>query len=94
MTLSAAHAHREDVGNACHSSPNAGLIPEEMFWNQRQGSENRNTTNTNTKWLLPGARAGQHVHPATLSGRLKVLGIDSQRARNATLRDLTQEVDA
>ncbi|PAU90886.1 recombinase XerD, partial [Kocuria sp. WN036] len=30
----------------------------------------------------------------TLSGRLKVLGIDAQRARNATLRDLTQEVDA
>lgn len=72
-------------------------IPEaitEMFWHQRQGSENRNTTNTNTKWLFPGTRAGQHIHPATLSGRIKVLGIDSQRARNATLRDLTQEVDA
>lgn len=72
-------------------------IPEAitgMFWNQHQGSENRNTTNTNTKWLFPGTRAGQHIHPATLSGRLKVLGIDGQRARNATLRDLTQEVDA
>lgn len=72
-------------------------IPEaitEMFWHQRQGKENRNTTNTNTKWLFPGTRAGQHIHPATLSERLHVLGIDSQRARNATLRDLTQEVDA
>ena len=72
-------------------------IPEpiaEMFWHQHQGSENRNTTNTNTKWLFPGTRAGRHIHPATLSQRLKVLGIDSQRARNATLRDLTQEVDA
>lgn len=44
--------------------------------------------------LFPGTRAGQHIHPATLSERLKVLGIDGQRARNATLRDLTQEVDA
>lgn len=66
----------------------------EMFWGQREGSENQNTTNTNTPWLFPGTRAGQHLHPATLSERLKVLGIDAQRARNATLRDLTQEVDA
>ncbi|MCW3768763.1 hypothetical protein EU811_21680 [Arthrobacter sp. TS-15] len=72
-------------------------IPEAltgMFWNQHQGSGNRNTTNTNTNWLFPGTRAGQYIHPATLSERLKVLGIDGQRARNATLRDLTQEVDA
>ncbi|MFJ4229488.1 hypothetical protein ACIPYV_18130 [Paenarthrobacter nicotinovorans] len=31
---------------------------------------------------------------ATLSERPKVLGIEGQRARNATLRDLTHEVDA
>lgn len=66
----------------------------EMFWSQREGPENQNTTNSNTSWLFPGTRAGQHLHPATLSERLKVLGIDAQRARNATLRDLTQEVDA
>jgi hypothetical protein len=64
-----------------------------VFCHQRQGNENRNTTNTNTKWLFPGTKAGQHIHPGTLSERLKVVGIDSQRARNATLRDLTQEVD-
>lgn len=66
----------------------------EMFWSQREGAENQNTTNSNTSWLFPGTRAGQHLHPTTLSERLKVLGIDAQRTRNATLRDLTQEVDA
>ncbi|WP_298585717.1 hypothetical protein [uncultured Kocuria sp.] len=51
-------------------------------------------TNTDPPWLFPSVRAGQHLHANTLSHRLKVLGIDAQRARNATLRDLTQEVDA
>ena len=65
----------------------------ELFWQQLQNPENSNTTNAGTDWLFPGTRAGQHLHPDTLAGRLKVLGIDPQRARNATLRSLTQEVD-
>ncbi|MCH6472516.1 hypothetical protein [Sinomonas terrae] len=66
----------------------------EMFWQQSQNPGNRNTANTGTDWLFPGTRAGRHLHPGTLAERLRVLGIDAQRARNATLRDLTQEVDA
>ncbi|MFI7481957.1 hypothetical protein ACH9EU_08765 [Kocuria sp. M1R5S2] len=72
-------------------------IPEAltaMLWQHLQNPGNQNTANTGTPWLFPGTRAGQHLHPATLSRRLKVLGIDAQRARNATLRDLTHEVDA
>lgn len=72
-------------------------IPEaltEVFWQHLQDPGHQNTINTGTPWLFPGTRAGRHLHPNTLSGRLKVLGIDAQRARNATLRDLTQEVDA
>lgn len=72
-------------------------VPEaltEMFWQHLQNPGNHNTANTGTDWLFPGTRAGRHLHPRTLTDRLRVLGIDAQRARNATLRDLTQEVDA
>lgn len=72
-------------------------IPEaltEMFWQQLQSPGNDHTANTGTDWLFPGTRAGRHLHPRTLTDRLRVLGIDAQRARNATLRDLTQAVDA
>lgn len=75
----------------------ATAIPEALtalFWDHLQHPDNQNTTNTGTDWLFPGTRAGAHLHPATLSTRLKVLGIDAQRARNATLRDLTHQVDA
>lgn len=77
------------------SSP--ALIPEaltELFWQQLRNPGNQNTTNFDTPWLFPGRIAGKHLHPATLYRRLKLLGIDAQRARNATLRDLCQEVDA
>lgn len=66
----------------------------ELFWQQLQKPDNSNTTNADTYWLFPGIRAGHHLHPGTLAERLKILGIDTQRARNATLRSLVQEVDA
>lgn len=75
----------------------AALVPEaltEMFWKHLQNPGNQNTINADTPWLFPGRTAGQHLHSATLSARFKVLGIDAQRARNATLRDLSQELDA
>lgn len=78
-------------------STTAAVIPEaltSLFWDLLQHPDNQNTTNTGNDWLFPGTRAGQHLHPASLSTRLKVLGIDAQRARNATLRDLTHQVDA
>lgn len=55
---------------------------------------NQQTGNTGTDWIFPGFRAGHHLHEGTLSQRLKLLGIDPQRARNATLQNLTQQIDA
>ena len=75
----------------------AALVPEaltELFWKQLSNPGNQNTINAETPWLFPGRTAGQHLHSGTLSARLKVLGIDALRARNATLRDLSQELDA
>lgn len=72
-------------------------VPEavaDLFWQHLESPGNPRTVNTGTSWLFPGTQAGRHLHPGTLSERLKALGIDAQRARNATLRDLTHEVDA
>lgn len=72
------------------------LVPEPiapMFWTHLRNRANQQTTNTGTDWLFPGTRAGHHLHESTLGERLLALGIDGQRARNATLRDLGRELD-
>ena len=65
-----------------------------LFWCHAERPSHQRTTNTAADWLFPGTRAGGHLHPATLSTRLRVLGIDAQRVRNATLCDLVHHVDA
>ena len=73
------------------------VVPPELaatFGDYFAHPSNQRTGNTGTEWLFPGTRAGRHLHENTLSERLKVLGIDGQRARNATLQDLTRQVDA
>ncbi|MEX2508596.1 MAG: hypothetical protein WD405_01325 [Homoserinimonas sp.] len=76
---------------------NPSSVPEpvaDLFWQHLENPGNQRTTNTGTHWIFPGRHAGRPLHPDTLSDRLKVLGVDAQRTRNATLRDLAQEVDA
>lgn len=73
------------------------VVPAEladMFGAHLDRPANQQTGNTGTDWVFPGTRAGRHLHESTLGERLKVLGIDPQRARNATLRDLTRQLDA
>ncbi|KQP71199.1 hypothetical protein ASF40_05185 [Microbacterium sp. Leaf288] len=73
------------------------VVPSELaetFVTYFAAPDNQRTGNTGTDWLFPGRRAGGHLHERTLSQQLKVLGIDPQRARNATLQDLTRQVDA
>ncbi len=73
------------------------LVPDELaqtFGGYFANPSNQRTGNTGTDWIFPGFRAGRHLHEGTLSQRLKLLGIDPQRARNATLQNLTQQIDA
>ena len=91
------HIQRGPTGMTINLGSRPAAVPEaiaHLFWRHAQHPSNQRTSNTATNWLFPGTRAGGHLHPATLSTRLKVLGIDAQRARNATLRDLVHEVDA
>jgi hypothetical protein len=57
------------------------------------GRPNLQTGNAGTSpWLFPSTRAGHHLAPKTIMDRLRGLGIDLLGARNATLRELVQQV--
>lgn len=76
--------------------PTPSEVPEEiapLFWLVCSGHDNQQTTNTNTEWLFPGFRAGQHISAPTLQQRFKVLGLDPQPTRNTTLKSLTAQID-
>ncbi|MEV6730725.1 hypothetical protein [Streptomyces sp. NPDC051364] len=47
-----------------------------------------------SRWLFPGAYAGRPMEPASLSRRLKALGIRPRPTRNASLMDLAAELPA
>ncbi|SDU20910.1 Site-specific recombinase XerD [Jiangella alkaliphila] len=40
------------------------------------------------RWLFPGKKAGEHIHPASLIRRLQQLGITTRTSRNTALRHL------
>jgi hypothetical protein len=40
-------------------------------------------TNPDGRWLFPGRRAGQPVHPGSLRDQIRALGIPIQAARTA-----------
>ena len=66
-------------------------LPEPFADLVRQHIKNRPnmaTTNTNSPWLFPSNRAGQHLHPNTIMLRLRQLGVDLRGARNRALADL------
>jgi hypothetical protein len=49
--------------------------------------DNMNTaTNPNSRWLFPGRRAGQPMHPESLAGLLRKLDIPTGSARTAAIR--------
>jgi hypothetical protein len=51
-------------------------------------------TNRGSRWLFPGRRAGQPMHPEALSATVRHLGIPNAAARTAALRQLVLEMPA
>jgi hypothetical protein len=45
----------------------------------------RTGSDTQSPWLFPGTKAGQHLHPNTIMFRLRGLGIELRGARNTAL---------
>jgi hypothetical protein len=70
--------------------PFASLLREHLASrpNLRTGSS------SDSEWLFPGYRTGQHIHPNTLMERLRGVGINLLGARNASLHALVTEVPA
>jgi len=56
---------------------------------------NRTTaTNPTSRWLFPGRRADQPIHPGTLRLRMRTLGIPNLNSRMAAIRHMLQEAPA
>ena len=57
--------------------------------------QNMNTaTNPDSRWLFPGRRAAQPLHPATLTALLGEFGLPTRAALTATLRQLVLQAPA
>ena len=56
---------------------------------------NMNTaTNRDSRWLFPGRRAGQPMHPDSLGGLVKALGVSNLPARTSAMRQHVQQMPA
>ncbi|MBV8540183.1 MAG: hypothetical protein JO364_11065 [Pseudonocardiales bacterium] len=51
-------------------------------------------TNPNSRWLFPGRRAGQPMHPESLAGLLRKLDVPTSSARTAAIRQHILEMPA
>lgn len=51
-------------------------------------------TNPDSRWLFPGRRAGQPLHPETIAGRLASLGLHRTNARTSAIRHLVLQAPA
>lgn len=57
--------------------------------------DNMNTaTNPNSRWLFPGRRAGQPMHPRSLAGLVNSLGVPTSAGRTAAIRQHLREMPA
>ncbi|MFI0451936.1 hypothetical protein [Actinomadura sp. 6N118] len=51
-------------------------------------------TNPHSHWLFPGRRAGQPIHPTTLTKRLGDLGLHRTNARTSAIRQFVLQAPA
>jgi hypothetical protein len=57
--------------------------------------DNMNTaTNPNSRWLFPGRRAGQPMHPASLAALINRLGVPTSTGRTAAIHQHVMEMPA
>ena len=92
------HVATTPQGLSMHFGGDPVPLPEpfaELMRTHLANRPNMRTTNSaGSTWLFPGTRAGRHLHPNTLTTRLRQLGINPLGARNAALRELVQQAPA
>lgn len=76
----------------------ASLVPEpvaDILLAWIDSRTNMNTaTNRDSRWLFPGRRAGQPMHPETLGGMLRELGVLNVPGRTSAMRQHVQQMPA
>jgi hypothetical protein len=72
-----------DLGT--HPVPVPQPFAELLSQHLRNRPNLRTASGTESHWLFPGTRAGQHLHPNTIMLRLRGLGIELLGARNTAL---------
>jgi hypothetical protein len=73
------------------------LVPDAiaaLFWHHLENLKTLDDTARESPWLFPGLRYGQHVQADTMRGAFRRIGLDAARARNTTLRELVQLLEA
>ncbi|MCU1516648.1 MAG: recombinase XerD [Pseudarthrobacter sp.] len=68
-----------------HPVPVPQPLAELLSQHLRNRLNLRSASGTESHWLFPGTRAGQHLHPDTIMLRLRGLGIELLGARNTAL---------
>jgi hypothetical protein len=75
-------------------TPVPGLFAELVLALVDQRPNMRTATNPNSRWLFPGRRAGQPLHPETLGKLIAKNGLPSTTGRVAALRQLVLQAPA
>jgi hypothetical protein len=73
------------------------LVPDPiatLFWHHLQNLQALDETARKTPWLFPGLRYGEHVRADAMRQAFRRIGLDTARARNTTLRELVQLLEA
>ncbi|MGW4095022.1 hypothetical protein [Nocardia sp. NPDC004750] len=75
-------------------SPVPGPVAELLLTWTDQRTNMKTATNHDSRWLFPGRRAGQPMHPRTLSDLINALGVPTRPGRVGTLHQHILELPA
>jgi len=75
-------------------SPVPGPVAELLLTWIGQRTNMNTATNRDSRWLFPGRRAGQPMHPATLSALITALGVPNVAGRVAAMHQHVLEMPA
>lgn len=75
-------------------SPVPGPVAELLLAWVGQRTNMNTATNRDSRWLFPGRRAGQPIHPETLGALIKALGVPSVAGRVGSLHHHVLELPA
>lgn len=80
------------LGLGKHPTPVPAPFSELLLAHQNNRPNLNTGGGSDSPWLFPSTRAGQHLHPSTIMDRLRELGVNLRGTRNRALADPVTEV--